>query len=123
MTHVEQSVEAVNQATDLAGQSGQSLQRIVSLVDLAADQVRSIATAAEEQSAASEEIRNSLADVNQVSGETSDTMRQSSLDVANLADQAQALRALIENMRCAGGHDVHGPAAAQGLKRLDAGRS
>ena len=47
--------------------SGTALREIVELVDSTAQQVQSIATAAEEQSATSEEINRSIEDVNRIS--------------------------------------------------------
>ncbi|MBA4358676.1 MAG: methyl-accepting chemotaxis protein, partial [Desulfovibrio sp.] len=63
---VEKSVHLIEEATGLADQSGQALKEIVHLVDAASDQVRSIATASEEQSAASEEISHSIEQVSSI---------------------------------------------------------
>lgn len=46
----------MQEATEFAGKSGEALKGIVEEAIAAADQVRNIATAAEEQSAASNEI-------------------------------------------------------------------
>jgi len=101
--NTEQSVHAIEEATSLAGQSGEALAEIVKLVELAADQVRSIATASEQQSAASEEINRSIEDVNRISSETADAMRQSAQAVGELANQSLVLKNLIENMKAEGG--------------------
>ncbi|MBF0481024.1 MAG: methyl-accepting chemotaxis protein [Desulfovibrionaceae bacterium] len=103
--HVNAAVEKIAQATRLADTSGKALEEIVSMVNAASDQVRSIATAAEEQSAASEEISKSIGDINNIASEMSETMQQSSLSVAALAEQSQALAKLIEKLR--GGADEH----------------
>ena len=97
--NVDRSARTIEEATALASQSGESLQKIVGLVDLAADQVRNIATASEEQSAASEEINRSIEDVNRISAETSQAMQQSAQAVSDLASQSQALQGLIGKMR------------------------
>jgi methyl-accepting chemotaxis protein len=97
--NVDRSAQTIEEATTLANQSGESLKRIVELVDLAADQVRSIATASEEQSAASEEINRSIEDVNRISAETSQAMMQSAQAVSELAEQSNALRELIAHLR------------------------
>ena len=97
-----QSVEASSQAADLAselaGKSGAALKRIVELVIHTSDQVRSIATAAEEQSAASEEINRAVEDIRRVSTETTSGMSSSSKAVAGLAELAQKLEKLIEGI-------------------------
>ena len=97
--NVERSGKTIIEVTQLATLSGNALRQIVSLADTTTDQVRSIATASEEQSSASEEINRSLEDVNRVSLETSDTMRHSALAVGDLANQAQALKHLIGRMQ------------------------
>jgi len=101
--NVEYAVSKVDLATGLANESGAALDEIVVLVDLTTDQVRSIATASEEQSAASEEINRSIEDVNRISSETSDAMRQSAQAIEELAHQAQVLKNLTDQMKCEGG--------------------
>ncbi len=76
--NMEEASRAVENATGLAGKSGEALAEIVKLVDAAADQVRSIATAAEQQSAASEEINRSIEEINRISSETTQVMGESS---------------------------------------------
>jgi methyl-accepting chemotaxis protein len=95
----DKAVEHVEAATDLARRSGDALASIVGLVDAVADQVRSIATAAEEQSAAAEEIGRSVDRVNRISGETVQAMGESASAVDNLAGQAKALQSLILDMQ------------------------
>jgi methyl-accepting chemotaxis protein len=99
---VDRAVSGIDTTTALAGKSGESLGEIVSLVDLSTDQVRSIATASEEQSAASEEINHSIEDVSHISTDTAETMRESARAVAELADQVQALRDLIDQLQAEG---------------------
>ncbi|WP_243367711.1 methyl-accepting chemotaxis protein [Fundidesulfovibrio soli] len=98
-THVEQAVGAITEATQLAGRSGESLRSIVHFVESTSDQVRAIATASEQQSAASEEINRSIEDVSRISVETSEAMRQSARAVDELTRQAQVLNTLIDKMK------------------------
>jgi methyl-accepting chemotaxis protein len=102
MDNVDRAVATVEQATGLANESGRSLTEIVGLVEAASDQVRSIATASEEQSATSEEINRSVDEINRISSETADAMRQSAQAVGELAGQTQNLRGLIEKMKSGG---------------------
>ena len=74
VANFDRAVQSVGAATDLAKRSGEALAAIVGLVEAAADQVRSIATAAEEQSAASEEIGRTVDQINRISGETAQAM-------------------------------------------------
>jgi methyl-accepting chemotaxis protein len=111
--NVDRSVGLIGEAAELAGLSGKSLGEILELVDSTTDQVRSIATAAEEQSAASEEISRSIEQVNVISMETSQAMGEASRAVSELAGQAQELHALIDELRAeAGGSGTCPPPAS-----------
>jgi len=99
ITNVDNAVKKIDDATGLADKSGEAISEIVTLVDLSTDQVRSIATASEQQSSASEEINRSIADINRISSETTDAMRQSAQAVGELANQAQVLNTLIGEMK------------------------
>ena len=94
--------KAVEEATALASTSGEALREIVTLVEHACDQVRSIAAASEQQSAASEEINRSIEAVNRISSETSEAMAQSAMAVGELSNQALILKNLIEEMKGGG---------------------
>ena len=101
LEHVEKSVANIQVATQLASQSGTSLQEIVGMVETATDQVQAIATASEEQSAASEEINRSIEDINRISDETAAAMAESSRAVGDLAAQIHRLQQLIAQMTTA----------------------
>ena len=94
-----EALNAVEQATTLAQQSGEALQQIVRNVEETADQVRAIATAAEEQSAASEEINQSVTAVNSMSGQTAEAMNEATKAISDMAQQTEALASLVENMK------------------------
>ncbi len=99
IANFDQAAKAVDQATELSKKSGEALREIVGLVENSSDQVRSIATASEEQSAASEEINHSIGEINTISSETSQAMTEAAKAVAELANQSQALKGLIEEMQ------------------------
>ena len=96
---VEHTGESIEAATRLSVQSGESLKNILECVQLVNDQVQSIATASEEQSAASEEINRSVEQVATISAETAQAMEQAARAVADLAEQSQALQHLIGDMK------------------------
>ena len=108
IANVEHVVSKIGEATKLASESGEALNGIVTLVDATTDQVRSIATASEQQSAASEEINHSVEDINRISTETSNAMRQSAQAVEDLAHQAQVLKRLVDQMKDEGGDGSSG---------------
>ncbi|MCG8532688.1 MAG: methyl-accepting chemotaxis protein [Desulfovibrionales bacterium] len=95
----ERAVGLVNESTTLATRSGEALQAIVGMVESTADQVRAIATASEEQSAASEQINSSVTVINDISEQTAAAMAESTTAVESVAQLAQDLNGIIENMR------------------------
>ena len=99
MEQVDSAVASIEEATAMANQSGAALSEIVSMVDMTADQVRAIAAASEQQSASSEEINESITQVNSIAAETARAMQESSKAVSDLAEQAQRLNGLIEEMK------------------------
>ena len=99
MSQTDKAAELVAIATGHSNESGKALLEIVTMVENAADQVHSIATASEEQSATSEEINRSISEVNHIAEETVVTMLEASKAVNELAEQTHALSALIEEMK------------------------
>ncbi len=92
------AVQSVEKSTTLARQSGEALERIVTEADATADRVRSIAAAAEQQSAASEEINQATLEVSTISEQTDEEMSAASAAVEELSLLAENLVALISSM-------------------------
>jgi methyl-accepting chemotaxis protein len=96
---MEDAVRSVGEATELANRSGDALKDIVGMASLNSTVVTSIATAAEEQSATSEEINKALEEINGIVAETTDGMVQSSGAVQDLSRMAQELNAIMEKLK------------------------
>ena len=96
---MDNAVEQVNTATESASLSGQALSEIVVTAEVTADQANAIATASEEQSAASEEINHTIIEVNDMSRQTAEGMAEAAKAVSDLAVQAGKLATLIAEMR------------------------
>lgn len=96
---VDRATSAIDSATELAREAGETLSSIVSLVDSTAVQVHSIAVASEEQSAASNEINLALEEVSRISDENSIAMNAASEAVEDLAKQADTLLETIERLQ------------------------
>ncbi|MYL84928.1 HAMP domain-containing protein [Desulfovibrio aerotolerans] len=120
--NVERTGRNIEEVTHLATNSGEALQQIVTLAEKTTDQVRSIATASEEQSATSEEINRSIESVNRISSETADGMRQSAEAVTELANQAQVLKRLIDEMKSESGSSSNALPAGKRPLALGNGR-
>lgn len=97
--NVDKAAGSIEEATTLSIRSGESLKQILENVHLVNDQVQSIATASEQQSAASEEINHSVEQVATISSETAQAMEQAAKAVADLAEQSQVLQGLIREMK------------------------
>ena len=100
--NVEQAGVSIEEAAKLSERSGESLKQILEFVHMVNEQVQSIATASEQQSAASEEINHSVEQVATISAEMAQAMAQASKSVVDLAQQSQALQRLIVEMKSNG---------------------
>ena len=99
ISSVENVVAAIEKAASLSIHSGESLQRILEFVDQVNDQVQSIATASEQQSATSEEINRSVEQIATISAETAQAMEHAAKSVTDLIQQTHVLHALIQDMK------------------------
>ncbi|WP_338667428.1 methyl-accepting chemotaxis protein [Pseudodesulfovibrio methanolicus] len=93
------AVDSVTRSTELAGRSGEALASILSTTRGTADQVHSIAAAAEQQSSASEQISAATSDVTRVCEETDELMAEASKAIDNLAELARHLTAVVGEMK------------------------
>jgi methyl-accepting chemotaxis protein len=97
------AVGDLEQAADLANRSGEVLDEIVHGTEESAEQIRSIATAAEEQSAASEEINQAIEEINSIAADTARGVSETTQALGDLAEQATALSALVAELKREGG--------------------
>jgi len=88
---MEGAASEVEKATEQARQSGEALKEIVSFVDATAGQVSSIAAAAEQQSAASNQIGRSVGAVRDISADTLRGMDLCEKGLGSLIEQVGAL--------------------------------
>ncbi len=95
---VSESARSASTATELAAVSGNSLAEIVSLVNTNTSLISGIATAAEEQSATSEEISNSIDEINHIAESTATGMTEASQAVNELSEMALELQKLLERL-------------------------
>ena len=98
MGSVDSAAKAVDQANAYANESGEALKTIVHLVAGTSDQVRSIATASEEQSAASEEIDRVISKVRSASQVALDNTSVAANAVAKTSAAARTLQEEIEDL-------------------------
>ena len=96
---IEASTGRVNRGVELSREAGSALEAIFSGSETVQSMVRSIAAAAEEQSAASNEIARSIERIRAVTGESSSGADQAAAAAADLSRSAEQLRGLVTRFK------------------------
>lgn len=96
---VDRAVRHIAQANDFSNHSGEMLKEILQMVEQTADEVRSIATASDEQAATSEEITRSINEVNDITASTSGAMQVVANGLETLRARSRELVHLVEEMK------------------------
>ncbi len=99
---VDSAVAAIEKAGHMGEESGHSLQQISALAEDSSSRVSAIATAATEQSAASEEINRNISEVNHLSADIAEAMEGASSQVRDMAEQAHVLKDILDAIRAQG---------------------
>ncbi|MFW5490360.1 MAG: methyl-accepting chemotaxis protein [Desulfovibrio sp.] len=99
---VDQTVTDLETVSELSTHSGAMLEQIVSDATESAEQIQSIATAAEEQSATSEEINRSVEEINRITIETAQGITESVNALFTLSEQVGELEQLIASFKAQG---------------------
>ncbi len=99
ITQFEKAAKIINEATGLANTSGEALAEIHSLAEGNAGLITGIATAAEEQSATSEEIHMAADGVSRIADEISSGMEEASVAVRELAELSLELRETLNRLQ------------------------
>jgi len=99
MEAVARTGQNLESTTALVLRSGESLHEIVTESAAIADEIRSIATASEEQTATSSEITRSLDEINASASETAAAMQTSADATHDLAKQTHELQELVQKLR------------------------
>ncbi len=93
------SMDAVGEAIGMAQESQTALTYIVDLAQATYTEIQSIATAAEQQSAASEHIAGGIDNIKSIAGEALEGMKTSETNVTRLVGLVDRLENLIARMR------------------------
>ncbi len=99
MHSVDNSVGEIVKVADMARRAGHSLEEIVELSNSTASQIHSIATAAEEQSAASDEINSAMSGVTTATDDVNSAMNEALSAVRLLEEQVAKTMKLIDEMK------------------------
>jgi len=95
----QEALEAIVEVSETAGGSGEVLKDILRSVHMASDGIRTIATAAEEQSVTTEEITRSTDSVNSLTVTISEEMEMTTSATSQVADLADELYSFVEMVR------------------------
>ena len=96
---MQEAAAFIGEATEVANQAGEALGHIEDMVEKTAGEVRSIATASEEQSASTEEINRSTENIKQISDTVAHSAERSNDAVAELVSLSQKLDQLVNDLR------------------------
>ncbi len=99
LTQTTASFAAIEKATELVMQSGETLTEITNMTKNSAEQVHSIAAAAEEQSVTTKHIKDNMNQVNEIALITVQSMGDATQSVQDLKDQAQELTKLTRSLK------------------------
>ncbi len=99
---METGITEVDQGRDLADKAGGSLNEIVTMSQRVMDMVTQIATAAEEQSAAAEQISRSVESVASITKETATGAEQSAAAAEELNRQAEGMQSMVAQFKVMG---------------------
>ncbi len=91
--------QSIDKSRDEAIEAEESIRAIVRSSEQSADQVRAIATAAEEQSSTTEEINRSIDEINIISSETAQAMNEAARAIAELNDQTEVMHELVNQLK------------------------
>ena len=94
-----EAASVVGRSNELARNAGESLASIVGISEETASQVRSIATASEEQSATSEQISRGTEEVNRLAGLNTELMQRADSAVRELDGLARRISSIVEEFR------------------------
>ena len=94
-----QAAGLVSRATERSSTSGEALKFILEFSEKSAGAISGIATAAEEQSATSEEINRSIEEISRIASDTASGMEEASVAVRSLAELAQELKTLLDQLK------------------------
>ncbi|WP_243364569.1 methyl-accepting chemotaxis protein [Fundidesulfovibrio terrae] len=108
ISNTDRAIDTIELAGQLADKSGALLNELVAGAQTSAEQIQTIAAAAEEQSAASEEINRSLESVSELTSQTLGSVENAADAIKGLLGQANELRRIIDELKVEAG--CHMPA-------------
>lgn len=99
MTTVNNTVQAIHEVVELAGETDKVLSRIAELSQGASPMVTAIATAATQQQQATDEINRNISDVNCLASDAASDMNRATQEVDGIAVCSQGIQKVMDDIR------------------------
>ncbi|MFM9956749.1 MAG: methyl-accepting chemotaxis protein [Phycisphaerales bacterium] len=99
VARMSEGTQQVQAGVKMAGQAGESLQKIVSSAQQVAGMIQSIASAAQQQTSASEEISRNVSSIDQLTRQTAQGADQAASAASQLSANAEKLRGIVSRFR------------------------
>ena len=100
MTRMSESMEIIQEATRLAGESGSALSEIVDLARRSADCSKEIVTVSRDQSRTADVITRLSEEVRRIADDTDAGMSHAAEAVEQLTRVAGSLKGLVDRLKC-----------------------
>lgn len=98
---MEAGVREVSRGTELSQNSGHALKEIIAHIYEVSEQIGQIATAAEEQSATTNDVSNNINKMNEIAQQSSVLAEETSREATQLAQESQEMKAIVSRFRLA----------------------
>ncbi len=99
VARMSEGTQQVQTGVKMAGQAGESLQKIVASAQQVAGMIQSIASAAQQQTTASEEISRNVSSIDQLTRQTAQGADQAASAASQLSANAERLRGIVSRFK------------------------
>ncbi|MFT5594064.1 MAG: methyl-accepting chemotaxis protein [Oceanicoccus sp.] len=110
---IRDSVEKVDNGTDLVNKSGQTLAEIVDAVEKVNTMIKEISSASEEQASGIEQVNKAISQMDEMTQQNAALVEEASAASETMTEQAKNMLDLVGFFKVASGSDVHNPMGHQ----------
>ena len=110
---IRDSVEKVDNGTDLVNKSGQTLAEIVEAVEKVNTMIKEISSASEEQASGIEQVNKAISQMDEMTQQNAALVEEASAASETMTEQAKNMLDLVGFFKVASGSDVHNPMGHQ----------
>ena len=110
---IRDSVEKVDNGTDLVNKSGQTLAEIVEAVEKVNTMIKEISSASEEQASGIEQVNKAISQMDEMTQQNAALVEEASAASETMTEQAKNMLDLVGFFKVASGSDTHNPMGHQ----------